>query len=255
MQTRCPNCETEYRIEPDAFLAADGLARCHRCGTVFDAAEKKPVDPQSAADPLMLELQAETNWQQTPEAELDELPFEVPEGLAPLQPSPEAAVDVTETLYEKRSIRGPLYTAIALLLATGLGLQLAWQHREDLLRQYPQLEPICDWLGCIADQVRAPDKLRILQREMRAADNQPGSLNLSADFRNDAELPQPLPDIQLSLLDNDGRVLVRRRLVPADYLYPPPPSDRVIGPGEVITISIDFKDPGYLATGFMIDFL
>ena len=83
----------------------------------------------------------------------------------------------------------------------------------------------------------------------------PGSLTLNATIRNDAEYAQPLPDMQLSLLDTDGAVLVRRRLSPADYLFPPPPADRLVAPGEVFTISLDFADPGYLATGFMIDFL
>jgi hypothetical protein len=227
---------------------------------VFDVATGKPVDSQSAVRPLMLDLQSEADLPEGPArqpaaSDAAELPFEVPDDLEPLQPSPEAALDVNEALNAKRSGRGPLYTSVALLLAAGLGLQLAWQHREALLRQYPQLEPLCEQLPCVADRVHAPDKLRVLQRELRPADNQPGSLTLSARFRNEAEADQPLPDIQLSLIDNDGKVLIRRRLQPGDYLYPPPPDDRVIAAGEVITISVDFKDPGYLATGFVLDFL
>jgi predicted Zn finger-like uncharacterized protein len=260
MQIRCPNCQTEYLIETVALASADGRARCHRCDTVFDVATGKPVDSQSAVRPLMLDLQSEADLPESPArqpaaSDAAELPFEVPDDLEPLQPSPEAALDVNEALNAKRSGRGPLYTSVALLLAAGLGLQLAWQHREELLRQYPQLEPLCERLPCVADRVHAPDKLRVLQRELRPADNQPGSLTLSARFRNEAEADQPLPDIQLSLIDNDGKVLIRRRLQPGDYLYPPPPDDRVIAAGEVITISVDFKDPGYLATGFVLDFL
>lgn len=260
MQIRCPNCQTEYRIETVALASADGLARCHRCDTVFDVTAGNPIDTQSATGPLMLDQESEVGLTQPHEpaptvSDTDELPFDVPDDLEPLEPSPEAALDVNDALNEKRSSRGPLYTALALLLVAGLGLQLAWQHREDLLRQYPQLAPLCDRLPCVADQVHAPDKLRVLQRELRPADNLPGSLNLSARFRNEAEVAQPLPDIQLSLIDNDGKVLIRRRMQPGDYLYPPPPDDRVIAAGEVITISVDFKDPGYLATGFMLDFL
>ena len=33
-------------------------------------------------------------------------------------------------------------------------------------------------------------------------------------------------------IDNDGKVLIRRRLQPGDYLYPPPPHDRVIAAGD-----------------------
>jgi hypothetical protein len=38
-------------------------------------------------------------------------------------------------------------------------------------------------------------------------------------------------------------------------MYPPPSNERVVAAGEVLTIELDFEDPGYLATGFVIDFL
>lgn len=254
MQTSCPNCETRYDIDSKALIATDGLARCHRCGTVFDAAASRAVDSQASTEPLELDLDSEAHWRESGADDPTALPFDVPDNLEPLRPASDAALDVTDTLYEKRSIRRPLYATLAALLAIILGAQIAWQQREALLERFPQLAPVCERLQCVKSQVRAPSQLQILEREMRPADNQPGSLNLSARFRNDAEAAQPLPDIQLSLLDNNGSVLIRRRLSPRDYLYPPPPAERLIVPGEVITISIDFKDPGYLATGFMIDF-
>ncbi len=162
---------------------------------------------------------------------------------------------MVDTLYEKRSYRGIIYGSIAVLLLSALGLQLAWQNRETLLIRYPQLQPVCDRLHCTDSIVHAPDQLQIIQREIAPAPNQPGTLNLSARFRNDAQASQPLPDIQLSLIDNNGSVLIRRRLAPAEYIFPPPPEQRLIAPGEVLTINIDFKDPGHLATGFLIDFL
>ena len=75
------------------------------------------------------------------------------------------------------------------------------------------------------------------------------SVNLPA-----AAIAQHFPDIQLSLIDNNGAVLIRRRLSPREYLYPPPSDDRVLQPGEVLTIEIDFEDPGHIASGFTIDF-
>jgi predicted Zn finger-like uncharacterized protein len=37
MQTRCPNCQTLYRIDEDVLKRAGGQARCFRCDAVFDA--------------------------------------------------------------------------------------------------------------------------------------------------------------------------------------------------------------------------
>lgn len=367
MKTRCPTCKTRYDISPKALLEADGVARCFRCGTVFDAVAEDatapgmtystPVDrvtaleeqaahpaeddtaaaepggdqsqetehaPESAGPILGLEqpssgqteslpadnasepldnpratpkteseaaqpaplVKADTRGEpQEPSAtqpaldpqadnkaapllvadlqpdsrllgaEEEPLPFEVPDNLEPLQPSPDVALDINDALYEKRSRRGFFYGLVTVLLVVGLGLQLAWQHRMDLLRQYPLLEPLCEYLPCVPKVVDAPDKISVLQRDVKPTANQPGSLTLSATIRNDATIAQHLPDIQLSLLDNNGALLIRRRLMPSDYLFPPPRKDRVMAPGEVVTIALDFEDPGHQASGFILDFL
>lgn len=184
-----------------------------------------------------------------------ELPFDVPDNLDPLKPSEDAMLDVADTLYEKRSHRGLIYGLVATLLLTAFGLQLAWQQRELLLDRFPWLSPVCAYLPCRPTMVRAPELLRVLERDIQPATNQPGALSLQATVLNEAALPQPLPDLQLSLVDNIGRVLIRRRLAPDEYMFPPPPGNRLIDPGEVFTITLDFRDPGYNATGFVIDFL
>jgi predicted Zn finger-like uncharacterized protein len=252
VQTRCPACDTRYNIDPDALLAADGLAHCLRCDTVFDVMEEVTLDGLAPDGALPLDAGAEV--EETPPA-TDGLPFEIPDRLEPIKPSADAALDVVDTLYEKRSRRGLVYGLLATLLLGAFGLQLAWQQREVLLDTFPWLSPICEHLPCRPRMIRAPEEFRVLQRDIQPAANQPDALTLTASIRNAAELPQPLPDLQLSLLDNNGTAIIRRRLAPAEYLFPPPPDDKLIAPGEVFTITLDFKDPGYLATGFMIDFL
>ena len=45
MKTRCPTCKTRYDIDPEALLEADGLARCFRCGTVFEMVPEGSIEP------------------------------------------------------------------------------------------------------------------------------------------------------------------------------------------------------------------
>lgn len=182
------------------------------------------------------------------------LPFEIPDNLEPLEAVPDAALDIEDALYERPQRRRPLLALITVILGLALAAQLAWIYRIPLLERYPQLEPLCRHLPCRPTLVHAPDRMRVLQREVAPARNQPGWLTLSATVRNEAEYPQALPDVQLSLLDNRGVPLLRRRLTPADYLFPPPPPERTIAAGEVFTLTIDFRDPGHEASGFMLDF-
>mgnify|MGYP001824835218 CR=1 FL=1 len=226
MKTRCPTCKTRYDIPPQALLEADGLARCFRCGTVFEtvsedagtpgvihaghiedtptlevqpqvtedndwkpqdsgavrvppsehadealtlAPENAPDDQTSAhADQAPAETEApdndctdqEGNLPPAPpkdepvplepsESPADTLPFVIPENLEPLEPSPEAALDISDTLYEKKSYRGLYYGLAVFVLAAGLGLQLAWQHRKDLVKEYPVLQPLCEYIECL----------------------------------------------------------------------------------------------------------
>ena len=56
MKTRCPNCQTSFRITPEQLKARVGKVRCGQCQTVFNAldslleeAEAAPVATKSAA--------------------------------------------------------------------------------------------------------------------------------------------------------------------------------------------------------------
>lgn len=247
--------ESEVQLETEPELKPE-LASAVETESETEAHTEPEPEPDTDTEPAPESAQTSTPDAKPREpSEPDELPFEVPDKLEPLMPSADAALDVADALDEKRSHKALVYGLLATLLLVGLGLQLAWQQRDALLAQFPWLSPACDYLPCRPQMVRAPEQFRVMQRELRPAANQPDTLTLDATIRNDAELPQPLPDLQLSLLDNNGAVLIRRRLAPAEYLFPPPSDDRLIDPGEVFTITLDFKDPGYLATGFVIDFL
>lgn len=256
MKTRCPGCDTRYQVDAEALLEANGIAHCRRCGTAFDAVSEQPVsvlDIGAQDSPRLLRLEQKDEVAQQV-SEDRELPFDVPDDMEALEPSDDGALNIEDTLYEKRSYSGFLYALLAMLLVTGLFAQLAWQYRMELLQRFPQLEIVCEHLPCRPTMVHEPDSYRVLQRSIEATANETESLTLNATIRNDAAYPQRLPDIQLSLIDNNGGVLVRRRLSPREYVFPPPPDDRLVAPGEVFTIAIDFADPGHIASGFTIDF-
>jgi len=181
-------------------------------------------------------------------------PIEIPEDLEPLQPSDEVPRDVLESLTERRSWHGFFYGLLAILLVVGLGLQLAWQYRAELVDRYPVLQPVCEHIECRPTVVHAPQQFRVLHRKLSPTPDTPGSLTLNLRFRNEAQASQPLPEIQLTLLDINGSVVIRRRLAAQEYTAPAPPPDALVAPGEVVTIDLDFKDPGSLASSFEIDF-
>jgi len=255
--TRCPKCDANYDVEPDALLRVDGRALCFRCGSLFDALAEAllEADAQDGTPTRPIVILNERSLVPAKRAtRTDGLPFEVPGDLPPLQPT-DSALDVTETLRGKESSRKLWHGVIVVLLTLAMGLQLAWQYRGELLQRYPALEVLCSYVECRRDVIHAPEQFRILERNIRPTSNEPGSLTLSVRVRNDAGLAQAFPDLQLSLLDHTGSLLIRRRLSPGDYMFPSPSSAQRVAPGEVFTIELDFEDPGHLVTSFVIDFL
>ena len=51
--TRCPACETLFRVVPDQLRISDGWVRCGQCDEVFDASwHLLPATP-SIAEPVL----------------------------------------------------------------------------------------------------------------------------------------------------------------------------------------------------------
>lgn len=104
------------------------------------------------------------------------------------------------------------WAGLALLLAVCLLGQIAVQERDRLAAQRPVLIPLlerlCGWLGC---------ELRALQQiESVVIDRSSfvplaaGAFQLDLALKNLSELPQALPWLELSLMDERQQVLVRK---------------------------------------------
>lgn len=279
MNIRCPQCHTQYSVDPEALASARGQARCFHCGSIFNAYQQSdtapptssaqlPADPEAEAAVVQLnkhyeehlddlnfdDLAEELSRDKLPQVELD-LPFDIPEDLPVLQPSGDAALDLHDTLQPRRRARAPIWQKllVTLLLITLL-LQLAWFYRVPLLR-LPQAQPLCQWIDCSIAQQRDPGAFLVLERRLEADPEIPSALRLLLHFRNDAGFAQPLPGLQLALLDSNGVLLARRLFQPGQYLFPAPAGNALAAPQEVFTIELVFEDPGARASSFRIEFL
>ena len=261
MDLSCPGCHADYRIDPTALAAGEGRVRCFRCGTVFEAPPAGPEDDlfsdsadsvdvgrlirqlhRDRPDPALAGMEA--SGRQLPRLELSAA------DLAPL--------DLDEMLkrrdrsWPRRLLSGLLL--VVLLLATAA--HVGWLERERLLADPTArraLEWACARLPCTLPPRRDPQAFAIVQRTLTPSDDAEGALHLRAHFVNRATFDQPLPRLQLSLLDNQQAVVARRTLAPNQYL--PNGTDKATAaPDEVVTIDLSFADPGPRATGFELAF-
>jgi predicted Zn finger-like uncharacterized protein len=118
-------------------------------------------------------------------------------------------------------------TLLALVLLALLAAQLAWWMRESVMVYWPASKPLyeqaCRQLGCRVLPPRDIDGLQVEPSDLRQVDD-PHHLELKVPLRNHFNVALAYPAIELTLLDRQNNVVVRRVLWPQDYV---PPGTRI----------------------------
>jgi hypothetical protein len=117
----------------------------------------------------------------------------------------------------------------------------------------PWLLRMCGLLRCELPPWREPQALHLLQRDVRANPRRPGTLRISASFRNDARWTQPWPRLRVTLSDSDGRAIGARDFTAGEYLGTQP-TPNGIASGQVAAVAFDVIDPSPRVTAFTFEF-
>ncbi|WP_269532803.1 DUF3426 domain-containing protein [Chitinimonas sp. BJYL2] len=117
-----------------------------------------------------------------------------------------------------------LWSIPALLAAIALLGQLAIHYRTEVAIQLPGIEPklrrYCELVGCkLALPARAA-YLRTEWNELVSLPDSPNLIQLSATLRNQAGFAQALPLLELTLTDDNERIVARKVFTVREYLAP-----------------------------------
>ncbi|NML33695.1 zinc-ribbon and DUF3426 domain-containing protein [Paraburkholderia antibiotica] len=112
---------------------------------------------------------------------------------------------------------------LAALLVIALLAQLAWWQRETIQVAIPRSQVLyakaCSYLGCRLTPPHDIDGLLVEPSDLRQIDG-PHRLELKMPLHNRLNLALAYPAIELTLLDDQNNVAVRRVLWPQDYVPP-----------------------------------
>ena len=115
-----------------------------------------------------------------------------------------------------------LWGGAALLAAIVIVVQFGYRFRAELGAAAPQIrEPmrvLCRPFGCDVPLPRRPELMSIDSSELQADAKREGLIVLNAVIRNRARFPQDYPALELTLTDEADRPVLRRVLVPTEYL-------------------------------------
>jgi predicted Zn finger-like uncharacterized protein len=277
MYTRCPHCNTHFRVTRQQLQASSGQVRCGRCQQVFDAFATLSSQLPSASPPAVTEEAPTSHPETASEAELEEplsrldIPgLDLPEG--------QVDIDVTAAEHEEHvepevlTLPDDLFNAAArggqarrrwawfvgsALLGVLLIGQVLFFFSSDLAGAAPDLRPAlteaCRWLGCSVALSRFPDQLFIEASDLQVLNSaRPNEVLLTATIRNRAAVTQQMPLLELTLTDALNQAAARKVFYPADYLDKSQDSESGIAPSQEIPVKLYLDTGDVRPTGYRL---
>lgn len=163
---------------------------------------------------------------------------------------------------ERRGLLRKLWGYACLIGLIALGLQGAYAYRSDIANAVPTLRPAleaaCKPLGCVVGYARRLDRIAISSSSLQppagaaAIDDGRTRLVLNLSLRNRSDKPQHWPALVLDLTDLSDTVVVRRVLMPENYLTPEQLRGP-FGPMGDLKISVPIEVTGVQINGYQLD--
>ena len=251
MYTRCPHCETVFRVTTQQLQVSSGQVRCGLCTNVFDAFTTLSSQPLARTET--------TYTPPKPEA----TPTAAPASLVQSKLKSAAELELLTLPDELFGSGAPSvgqrwpWTAGTLLLLVALAAQAAWFFPTDIATRVPELRPLlvqfCAWSQCNVQLPRLPEQLFIEASDLQVLDPaHPSEVLLTAVIRNRAPTSQDFPMLELTLTDASNQTAARKVLSAADYLDTGADVRRGIAANQEISIRV-YLDTGSLkATGYRL---
>jgi predicted Zn finger-like uncharacterized protein len=205
--TRCQRCATAFRVQRSQLAARAGKVRCGKCGTIFDGVAG------------LVEEGGELLLEPSPQLGLFDPSRRARASQEKDEPLPEFLTK-PETTRRSPLLWGTLAFVAALVLAA----QAAYRYRTELAVLVPAtrgtLVGACRWLRCQVTLPRRAELMSIESSDLQADPRSDSIIALNAVLRNRAAFPQDYPALELTLTDEADRPVLRRVLLPTDYLEP-----------------------------------
>lgn len=246
--TRCPSCATAFRVHGAQLSARAGKVRCGKCGNVFDGiaalveegTERLHLEPSPQMGLFDPRRRAPAE-DEAPPAGDDDAP--VPEFLLKAEASPRSAV---------------LWGLLAFVAAALLVGQAAYRYRTEIAVLAPAARPAlaaaCRLLRCSLTLPRRAELMGIESSDLQADARYDSLIVLNAVLHNRAPFAQQFPALELTLTDERDKPVLRRVLLPLDYLEPARAGalEQGLAAGAEMSLRINLEAPKVRATGYRL---
>ena len=236
LKTRCPACDTVFKIVPDQLKVSSGWVRCGRCAEVFDAASHAVASDDASPWPQSKPQEAVVT--STVAAVKD--PIIAPKNIAiksintstsvGLIPSKEenstdlsfVRIAKNKAFWQRRNVITSLRAA-GVVLAGLLFFQVVFSQRNHIAAANPTLkttfESLCLAIGCRIEPFKNIDAFKIDSSSFQKSQQTPSDSGQGENFalkltiKNNTELVVAMPAVELTLTDTNDKPVLRRVLL------------------------------------------
>jgi predicted Zn finger-like uncharacterized protein len=244
LKTRCPACDTVFKIVPDQLKVSKGWVRCGRCAEVFDAAahaastEDVNQWPQTSAvttAPVMtspLAAPSETSKKtpkniaiqaiNTPATAIFTSKNEVNTNTTDEPDLSFVRIAKNKAFWQRTAVTRALGAA-CIGLAGLLFMQVVYSQRNHLAASNASfksvLEAVCQTIGCIVEPYKNIDAFKIDSSSFQkipslSIDNAHAEVfSLKLSLKNNADAPLAMPAVELTLTEAGDKPVLRRVLL------------------------------------------
>ena len=243
MITRCPRCDTAFRVTENQLQAREGQVRCGRCHSVFDA--RAALVPSGSG--VAPRIRASSPISKAPESPSGTLPpYDAGRG-------PDSSLNFRRRPAIRRSRLWWLASALALITLAAQGI---YKYRGDLATLLPETKPslqrLCVQFGCEIPLPRRVDLLSIESSDLQADSATPSVMVLTAVLRNRAPFIQAFPALELSLTNPQDQTVARRVLSPQEYAPRGTRADAGFTAGGELQVRVYMEAASLKASGYRL---
>lgn len=271
--TRCPKCQTPFRVTRSQLRAAGGSVRCGSCLNVFNALEDNPstdIDSINAKKKLNTSVNNEqarilpekqegkqTATQSTPSSITKESTSKQPLNTL-LNALDKDQVDAHQAKQRKKANKKRLWKTVAILTASLLLMVQYIAFNKDELSLNPKYrayyELACQTFNCTLPPLVNVNQIQSSQLLVRVNPDNPEMIIVDAVIVNKANHPQPWPKLSLSFANLQDQPVAGRILSPKDYLGGELTGSKEMPANKAIRLSLELLNPGSDAVNYRLTF-
>jgi predicted Zn finger-like uncharacterized protein len=270
--TRCPQCQTVFRLTAAQLKLRGGMVRCGRCQHAFQADQHLVERPaKNAAKPAGAARKrsprktgkGETHTASDAVTTLASDAAHAESGAAEPRPAPgrdipdHAGMPLSALELPAGTRTRTLYWSLASVpLVVALLAQVVVFYGAELVRAAPTLKPAitlaCRALPCRSGMFTDMRLLDLIETRVTPHPRYDKALRIQATIVNRAGHVQPYPRLEVTLIDSQGQVVARRAYKPREYLRKTAAIREGLTPQLAENIQLEITSPGAQASGYEI---